>query len=74
MVKGVHQSLRAVQEWAADKGQTVVDGWVVGGISKRGWTSLLVGGARCTHCVNIIGVTPSVPVAPDLTDEVHRMW
>lgn len=41
-----------------------------------GWTTWAVGSATCTgeNCVNVVGLAPLVPIAPDIRAVVHRQW
>ena len=50
-----------------------VKGWVVGGASKRGWTTWMVGAvaAQCAWCPKVIGITPLVPIVPFLNHSIH---
>ena len=66
--------MRAAQEFLSSHGIAEVEGWVVSGASKRGWTTWDVGVTRCSTCVKIFGIAPLVPIAPNITAEIHRMW
>lgn len=51
-----------------------ITGWVVGGASKRGWTTWMVGAvdpAACDWCPTVVGLTPLVPIVPFLNHSVH---
>jgi PhoPQ-activated pathogenicity-related protein len=51
-----------------------ITGWVVGGASKRGWTTWMVGAvdpAACSWCPKVVGLTPLVPIVPFLNHSVH---
>ena len=74
MTKAGFQCMRAVEEWS--KGQNIADlqGWIVSGASKRGWTTWMVGAATCASCPRILGIAPLVPIVPDIVSEVHRQW
>jgi len=77
MAKGAFQSMRSAQHFINTKlAAAAIDGWVVAGASKRGWTTWAVGSATCTgeNCVNIVGLAPLVPIAPDIRQVVHRQW
>lgn len=74
MVKSAMQGMRAVEEFATESGFQKPDGWVVTGISKRGWTAWDAGAVQCEKCVKVKAVAPLVPVAPDIPEEIHRMW
>lgn len=64
--------MRAAQEFLKENGIAQIEGWVVGGASKRGWTTWDVGAAKCESCpAKIIGITPLVPIVPDIRGEVH---
>jgi len=49
-------------------------GWIVLGASKRGWATILVGAAECPTCVNVLGIVPLVPILPEFTAAIHRMY
>merc|ERR1711968_88399 len=51
-----------------------LNGWLVAGASKRGWTTWMVGAVTCPNCVKILGICPLVPIVPNLLKEVHRQW
>lgn len=74
MVKAAFQCMRAAQEYLSHTGNAEVEGWVVAGASKRGWTTWDVGVTRCSSCVKILAIAPLVPIVPNLDAEVHRMW
>lgn len=75
MAKAAFQSMRAAQEFINDKLQVAsVDGWIVTGASKRGWTTWMVGVTQCSSCVNIVGIVPQVPIEPNLYEGLHIMW
>lgn len=75
MVKAGYQGMRAAQEFLKKKGIAEIEGWVVGGASKRGWTTWDVGAAKCESCpAKILGLTPLVPIVPDISKEVHMQW
>lgn len=68
MVKGSYQSMKAVQEFLKEKNIANIEGWVVSGASKRGWTSYLVAATRCSSCgVNLLALAPAVPIVPNIT-------
>ena len=73
MVKGGFSAMKAAAEWAHKTGIAEIDGWVVGGASKRGWTSWMVGAASpvCKWCPKVVGLTPVVPIVPNLHHSVH---
>ena len=75
MTKAGMQAMRATEEYLKDKGE--INGalnWVVSGASKRGWTSFIVGSARCRTCPRVVGIAPLVPIVPSLLAEVHRQY
>lgn len=76
MVKAAFQCMRATQEWTKQQKLADIQGWIVAGASKRGWTTWMVGAATCVgeNCVNIVGIAPLVPIVPNLVQEVHRQW
>lgn len=75
MVKAGYQAMRAAQEFLEQKGIAKIDGWVVAGASKRGWTTWDVGAANCETCkAKILGLVPLVPIVPDIQKEVHQQW
>ncbi len=74
MAKAGMQCMRAVEEYAKATLDIDIEGWVVSGASKRGWTTWAVGMATCENCPNILGIAPLVPIVPDLVKEVHRQW
>jgi PhoPQ-activated pathogenicity-related protein len=77
MAKAAFQSMRAIEEYTKGANLGVdIEGWVVSGASKRGWTTWMVGAATCTFqgCPNIIGIVPLVPIVPDLNQIIHRQY
>jgi PhoPQ-activated pathogenicity-related protein len=66
--------MRATQEFTTQKGLAEIEGWVVAGASKRGWTTWMVGAATCESCPTIKGIAPLVPIVPNLRQEMHRQW
>eukprot|EP01059_Diplonema_ambulator_P000103 TRINITY_DN10088_c0_g1_i1.p1 TRINITY_DN10088_c0_g1~~TRINITY_DN10088_c0_g1_i1.p1 ORF type:complete len:509 (+),score=198.80 TRINITY_DN10088_c0_g1_i1:51-1577(+) len=74
MAKGVMKAMQAVQEYTLQKGMANIQGWVVAGASKRGWTTWAVGMATCPSCPNIVGIVPLVPIVPALLKDLHHMW
>lgn len=66
--------MRAAEEFLSSTGTADIEGWVVSGASKRGWTTWDVGVTRCSSCVKILGIAPLVPVVPNMDEEMHRMW
>ena len=75
MAKAGHQQMRAAQEFIREqKFADLEAGWVVTGASKRGWTTYLVGAARCTQCVKVVGIMPLVPIVPNLRSELQRQY
>ena len=73
MVKAAFACMRAASEWIATTAVGDVEGWVVGGASKRGWTTWMVGAAApaCSWCPKVVGITPLVPIVPYLNHSVH---
>ena len=74
MVKGTMQSMRGAQEYLAEAGLAKINGWVVMGASKRGWTTWLTGSVTCNNCPTIRGIIPMVPIEPDFKEGTHHMW
>lgn len=74
MVKGAMKAMQAVQEYTAEKGIADIDGWVVSGASKRGWTTWMVGAVDCPTCPKIVALAPVVPIVPALTLDMHHMF
>ena len=65
------QAMRAAGEFAIKGGHlTAAPKWVVGGASKRGWTTWMVGAATCASCPEIAGIFPLVPIVPNLRAEM----
>ena len=56
MVKSVIKCMDAVQEFFSSEGLPSADGFIVGGASKRGWTSWLTGASRDSRVKGIIPV------------------
>merc|ERR1719456_274898 len=65
--------MRAVQEYASQNDLGNIDGWLVSGASKRGWTTWLVGAVNCPTCPKIEGIAPIVPIVPNLREGLHHM-
>lgn len=74
MVKAAMAAMRAVEEYTREAGIADIDGWVVAGASKRGWTTWMVGAVNCPTCPNVEGIAPIVPIVPNLQVGVHHMW
>jgi len=73
MAKAALFQMKAAQEFIKQKKfATLEDGWLVTGASKRGWTSYMVGAAKCDGCVKIAGIMPLVPIVPMLIKEMHH--
>ena len=65
--------MRAVQEFVKQEAIADIEGWVVSGASKRGWTAMLAGAVRCDSCpAKVVAIAPLVPIVPNLLAEVHR--
>jgi PhoPQ-activated pathogenicity-related protein len=43
MAKAAFQIMKAVEQYTLSKGMAEIEGWFVTGISKRGWTTWLIG-------------------------------
>jgi PhoPQ-activated pathogenicity-related protein len=72
MVKSAFQVMRAVQEFIAEKEIADIQGWVVTGASKRGWTTAMVAATNCETCAaKILAVVPMVPIVPNIIHDVH---
>ena len=50
------------------------DGFVLMGVSKRGWSSWLAATADSSLYPKVIGVVPLVPITPSLQEDLHRMY
>jgi len=74
MTKAAMQAMRAAQEYTSTAKVTTISDWLVGGASKRGWTSWLVGAVQCASCVKIRGLFPMVPIVPALDQCIHRQF
>merc|ERR1719213_1283252 len=74
MVKAAMQAMRAVLEYASQNDLGTIDGWLVSGASKRGWTTWMVGSVNCPTCPKIDAIAPVVPIVPNLREGVHHMW
>lgn len=74
MAKAAMAAMRAVTEWTAEKGLAKLEGFIVAGASKRGWTTWAVGMVTCDSCPKILAIAPLVPIVPSLHLEMHRMW
>jgi PhoPQ-activated pathogenicity-related protein len=76
MAKSVMKAMQAVQEYTTQESIAEIDGWLVSGASKRGWTAWMVGAAaeKCTWCPKVEALAPIVPIVPNLRQGVHHMW
>lgn len=74
MVKAAMAAMRAVQEYTSQEGIADIDGWLVAGASKRGWTTWMVGAVNCPSCPKIDAIAPIVPIVPNLRVGIHHMW
>merc|ERR1719160_379485 len=74
MAKAAMQAMRAVQEFTSQEKMASIDGWLVSGASKRGWTTWMVGAVNCPTCPTIDAIAPVVPIVPNLHEGVHHMW
>ena len=67
--------MRAAEEFMAEMGISQnIEGWIVSGASKRGWTSQLIAATECKTCSKVIAMMPVVPIVPDVILDVHRQW
>lgn len=74
MTKAAMNCMRAVTDWTKQKGIANIEGFIVAGASKRGWTTWAVGMVNCPSCPTILGIAPLVPIVPSLHKEMHRMF
>mmetsp|Transcript_17920 Transcript_17920/g.27721 ORF Transcript_17920/g.27721 Transcript_17920/m.27721 type:complete len:111 (+) Transcript_17920:548-880(+) len=74
MAKAAHQVLKASQDYINTSKLGNVQHWMSTGVSKRGWTTWLVGAVNCSTCVDIIGLIPIVPIVPPFDTEIHYQW
>jgi PhoPQ-activated pathogenicity-related protein len=75
MAKAGFQCMKAVEQYLSQKKIANINGWLVSGASKRGWTSWIVGAVTPTPDLpNVIAIAPLVPIVPDLIPEIHRQW
>jgi len=74
MVKGAMKAMQAVTEYTTQKGIANIDGWVVSGASKRGWTTWMTGAVDCPTCPKITAIAPIVPIVPALQLDMHHMY
>lgn len=74
MVKGAMAAMTAVQEYTSQSGLGEIDGWLVSGASKRGWTTWLTGAVNCPTCPKIDAIAPIVPIVPNLRQSLHHMY
>jgi len=66
--------MKAAQEFIREHKFAELDaGWFVMGISKRGWTTYMVGGANQTMA-KVIGIVPFNPIIPTLIKEMHHQY
>jgi PhoPQ-activated pathogenicity-related protein len=67
MAKAAFQGMRAAQDYINNQLKVAdIEGWVVAGASKRGWTTWMTGVAQCSTCVKVLGIMPLVPIVPAL--------
>eukprot|EP01061_Rhynchopus_euleeides_P010762 TRINITY_DN20338_c0_g1_i1.p1 TRINITY_DN20338_c0_g1~~TRINITY_DN20338_c0_g1_i1.p1 ORF type:complete len:547 (+),score=155.79 TRINITY_DN20338_c0_g1_i1:88-1641(+) len=76
MAKAVFKAMHASELFARQQGLAEIDGWVVMGASKRGWTSWAVGYADCHQewCPTLVGLGLIVPIAPAISLDMHHQW
>jgi len=72
MTKASIKALDVVQQWVLTQSHlTPVERFVVGGGSKRGWTSWLVGGMGDSR---VVGIVPIVAPVANLVPQINEMW
>ena len=74
MAKAAFKAMEAAQDFASQKQFANIDGWMVAGASKRGWTTWMVGAATCPTCPNVVGLIPLVPIAPSILKDLHHQY
>eukprot|EP01065_Artemidia_motanka_P051274 TRINITY_DN89_c0_g3_i1.p2 TRINITY_DN89_c0_g3~~TRINITY_DN89_c0_g3_i1.p2 ORF type:complete len:534 (+),score=180.00 TRINITY_DN89_c0_g3_i1:72-1604(+) len=74
MAKGAMKAMQAVQEWAHEQSIAEIDGWMVSGASKRGWTAWMAGAVDCPSCPKVVALAPIVPIVPTLGLDLHHMF
>jgi len=74
MVKAAMAAMRSVQEYTTEKKLAEIDGWLVSGASKRGWTTWMTGAVNCPTCPKVVALAPIVPIVPDLKAAMHHMF
>ena len=74
MAKAAFQCARAAEAYTKKMKIATIEGGVVSGGSKRGWTAWMVGATTCEKSPTIIGLVPLVPIVPDLSLTMHRQW
>lgn len=74
MAKAALYQMKAAEEFIKQQGfATIDDGWIVTGVSKRGWASYLAGGAK-QDVVKINAIAPMNPIIPTLIKELHHQY
>jgi len=74
MVKAAMAAMQAVQEYTHQDSVAEIDGWLVAGASKRGWTTWMTGAVQCPTCPKVVALAPIVPIVPDLKQAMHHMY
>ena len=78
MAKASLNIMKAVTEFAVPKGMLEPSaGNIAMGVSKRGWTSWMIGAADTSlisGCPPILGIVPLAPIVPSMVLDMHRQW
>jgi PhoPQ-activated pathogenicity-related protein len=78
MAKASLNIMKAVTEFAVPKSLLEQNaGNIAMGVSKRGWTSWMIGAADTSlipGCPPILGIAPLAPIVPSMLRDMHRQW
>jgi PhoPQ-activated pathogenicity-related protein len=65
MAKAGFNCMRAAQEFLKERNIADIQGWIVSGASKRGWTTYNMAATKCETCpAKIIAIAPLIPIIP----------
>lgn len=75
MAKAGFNCMRAAQEFLKERNIADIQGWIVSGASKRGWTTYNMAATKCETCpAKIIAIAPLIPIIPSFRQDVHRQF